>query len=142
MVPVGHGLVEHRRVDLGEDHRLARARNGIAADGGIRRRRVSIAQLLDQRDPVGVSMRDHQWRQPAVRLEQIDRAPIGDAGHDQFRDLPQRCRGIERCPEDPTGLGHVRRELDLVGVANAVSGVSRGVRRSGQGLAAPSGCRR
>ena len=139
---VAHGLVEQRVADRREDHRLTGVGHGVAPDLRVRRWGIAFAQLLDQRDARGVAVRDHERRQAAVRLEQVDRAPVCDARHDQLRDLAERRGRVEGCAEDPAGLGHVGGELDLIGIVDATGRGHIHAPRSSNRAAGPAGCRR
>ncbi len=54
--------------------------------------------------------------EPAIRVEQIDRAPVGDRRHDEVGDLPQGGAAIQRRSEDPAGICEDRGERDVIRV--------------------------
>jgi hypothetical protein len=92
----------------------ATAYEPISASGsaGYSRRNSSTSRMRP-----GVAMGEGERRQASVGIEQVDRTPVGDAGHDQVGDLAQRRRAVQRRPQDAARVGEVCREGHIVGVA-------------------------
>jgi hypothetical protein len=106
---------DHRLVDLGDDHGLGGPDDRVGADLRIGIGGIPCPQLFEQLDPIRVAMRERDRSETPVRVQQVDRTPIGDAGHDQLRDLAKGRAAIERRPENLAGIGEAGREGHIVG---------------------------
>ena len=90
--------------------------DAVRPDRGARVGGVLRAQLLDETRPLRVAMGQGEGHEVAIRVEQIDGAPIRHRGHDQVRDLAQGRGAVEGRPEDAAGIGEDRGQRDIVRV--------------------------
>ena len=119
---VARGRPDHGLVDLGDDHRVARSRDGVCADRRVRVGWIPATKLLDQCDPIRVAVGDRDRSQRPIRVEQVDRTPIRDTGDDQIGDLAERRRAIEGRAEDAARIRHERCQRHVVRVADGCLG--------------------
>ena len=66
------------------------------------------------------------WLRRRLASSDVDRAPVGQAGHDQLRDAPQRLLVVQRGGERHAGLGEeALAQLGLLGLGHVLDHADR-----------------
>ena len=89
---------------LRHQQRLAAADDLRRADRGVGVERVATVVLLDELPLGRVRVLHHRPRDAAVRLQQLDEAPVGVSGDGQPRDGGERLLEVERAREERARL--------------------------------------
>ncbi len=120
---VAGGGVDHLVADLRHELRLGGADDGCGTGRLVRRRRVALLQLAREGELRGVGVRDRDFRDRAVGLDDVHDAPVGHVPGGELRHFRERLAIVER-----PGQGIARRddERTLIFDQLAVVDVGRG----------------
>ena len=103
-------LLRDRREELG----LAGTQHLRHSRGGVRVGRVAVLELVGPAHFLGILVRHRESLDLARRPDHVDRAPVGEAGDAELRDLRQRVVVVERGSEHLARLGQERHPLAQV----------------------------